>query len=88
MNGGFEDARPTWGWEVTTYGAQPSFTLDAAKSNSGQTALVISAQEPSDTALAQEVTLKPKHWYRFSAWVRTEQLDPHGTSVSATLQVQ
>src|SRR2546423_4400502 len=51
VNGGFEDARPTWGWEVTTYGAQPSFTLDAAKSNQGQTALCISAQEPSDTAL-------------------------------------
>ena len=87
-NAGFEDAQPAAGWAVTTYGAQPRLELDSALVKEGSQSLRISAAEPSDTALAQEVSLEPNRWFRFSAWVRTEKLDPMGSQVSATLQVQ
>jgi alpha-N-arabinofuranosidase len=88
QNPDFEELTPTAGWEVTTYGGQPRFGLDSALARSGRTALSIDAAESSDTALAQEVSLTPSQWYRFSAWIRTDKLDPHGSAVSATVQVQ
>src|SRR5206468_8458087 len=72
-NAGFEDAHPAAGWEVTTYGAQPRLEVDSGAVHEGKQSLRISAGEPSDTALAQEVSLDPNRWFRFSAWVRTEK---------------
>src|SRR4051812_42894076 len=87
-NPGFEEAVPTAGWEINIYGAKPSFQSDTTIRHGGHTALRIESAEPSDTALAQEITVAPARWHRFSAWVRTDQLDPRGAPVSGTVQVQ
>lgn len=88
VNAGFEEAPVSRGWERNIYGAQPEFASDSTIFHAGKSSLRISSTAASDTALAQEVTLVARQWYRFSAWVRTESLDPHGAPVSATIQVQ
>jgi alpha-N-arabinofuranosidase len=85
-NAGFEAGGD--GWEVTTYGARPSVEKDAGVVHKGKQSLRLSATEPSDTALSQEVRLEPGRLYRLSAWVRTRGLDPRGAAVYGTLQVQ
>ena len=87
-NPGFEAANPTDGWEVTTYGASPIIVRDTAVHHDGTSAMRINSREPSDTALGQELTLKPGAFYLLSGWVKTENLDPHGAPVAGTLQVQ
>ena len=87
-NAGFEEANPTNGWEVNVYGAPPRLELDSELAHGGRQSLRVSAVEPSDTALAQEVTLNPTQWYRFSAWVRTASLEPRGARITGTVQVQ
>jgi alpha-L-arabinofuranosidase len=88
VNASFEDAPVGRGWERNVYGAQPEFASDSGIFHAGKSSLRIFSTAASDTALAQEVTLVARQWYRFSAWVRTESLDPHGAPVSATIQVQ
>src|SRR5271166_2069653 len=85
-NAGFEAGAD--GWSVTTYGAQPVVEKDARVVHKGKQSLRISAAEPSDTALAQEVRLQPGQLYRLSGWVRTRGLDPHGAPVYGTFQIQ
>lgn len=88
QNGGFESAAVQPGWSVHVYGAEPRLALDTAVFHEGRQALRVSADELSDTALGQEVQLQPGRWYRLTAWVRTQQLDPHGAPVYGTLQIQ
>ena len=88
VNPGFEQASATAGWQINTYGAEPKLELDSIIRHEGKTALRIESSVPSDTALAQEVILSPGKWHRFSAWVRTQQLDPHGSPITGTVQVQ
>jgi alpha-L-arabinofuranosidase len=85
-NSGFEDNLA--GWEVRTYGAPCQVEIDAQVSREGKHSLRVSAAEPSDTAFCQELLLKPCRWYRFTGWVRTRDLDPHGASVCGTFQIQ
>jgi alpha-N-arabinofuranosidase len=85
-NPGFEDKLD--GWEVHTYGAPSLVESDAQITHEGKQSLRISAQEPSDTALGQDLLLKPCRWYRFTGWVRTLGLDPHGAPVFGTFQIQ
>ena len=87
-NPGFEAAKPTEGWEVITYGARAEVASDDRDVREGRHALRISATEPSDTALGQEITLRGGGWYRLSGWVRTRGLDPMGAPVCGTFQVQ
>src|SRR5438045_8802908 len=87
-NAGFEDAHPAAGWEVTTYGAQPRLEVDSGLFQEGKQSLRISAGEPSDTALAQEVSLEPNRWFRVSDWVRREMSSTRGTRGRCTLQEQ
>jgi hypothetical protein len=51
-------------------------------------ALRVISPEPSDTGFSQGVMLKPGQWYRFSGWVRTRGLVPHGSSVYGTYAIQ
>jgi alpha-N-arabinofuranosidase len=88
QNGSFEDSSPTQAWELNVFGAQPEVASDNAVRHEGAHALRITARELSDTALGQEITLKPDGWYRFSAWVKTSALDPHGAPTAGTIQVQ
>lgn len=87
-NPGFESENPGDGWEVAVYGAKSQIAADAREVKEGRHSLRISAKEPSDTALGQEVQLEPGHWYKFSGWVKTEGLDPLGAPTFGTLQVQ
>ncbi|QVL34096.1 carbohydrate binding domain-containing protein [Telmatocola sphagniphila] len=76
------------GWQVTTYGAQAEVTVDPAITHEGKKSVRISSTMESDTALGQEMTLDPAKMYQITGWVRTNNLDPHAASVSATIQVQ
>ena len=76
------------GWDRTVYGSPSTVKLDTKIVHKGKHSLRISAEEPSDTALGQEVRLEPYRCYRLGGWVRTRQLDPHGAPVFGTLQVQ
>ncbi len=87
-NRGFESATPLDAWQVVTYGAAAKVGPDRTIVHEGRQSLRINATEPSDTALGQEVTLRPRGWYRFNGWVRTAGLDPLDASVCGTYQVQ
>jgi hypothetical protein len=76
------------GWMVATYGARPTIEKDADLAHEGKYSLRVSASQPSDTALGQEVRLMPGRIYRLSGWVCTRGLDPRGAPVYGTLQVQ
>jgi alpha-N-arabinofuranosidase len=85
-NAGFEAGLE--GWSVHVYGAKPEVAADPAVAHEGRQSLRISTSEPSDTALGQEVQLKPGRLYRFSGWVRTKGLDPRGAPVFGTFEIQ
>jgi alpha-N-arabinofuranosidase len=85
-NPGFEAGLD--GWSLHAYGAKPVAEKDAEVVHGGKHSLRVSASEPSDTALGQEVRLTPGRLYRLSGWVRTRGLDPHGAPVYGTFQVQ
>lgn len=78
----------TNGWELSVYGATPHVERDTGQVRAGRGSLRAGATEPSDTALGQEVALKPLQWYRFTGWVRTRGLAPTDATVFGTLQVQ
>ena len=79
-NPSFESADPLEGWQLVTYGSEAQVALDDDDAHEGRHALRVSAEEPSDTALGQEVELQPHGWYRFTGWVKTRGLDPMGSS--------
>jgi alpha-L-arabinofuranosidase len=81
-------AAGTDGWSVTVFGAEPKVEIDAQVPHEGKSSLRISAMEPSDTALGQELVLAPGRWYRLRGWVRTRSLDPQKAPVSGTFQIQ
>jgi regulation of enolase protein 1 (concanavalin A-like superfamily) len=85
-NPGFEAG--TNGWEVDIFGAPSQVVADTTILKEGRQSLRVSATVPSDTALGQEVQLKPKQVYRLTGWVRTQRLEPLGSPVYGTLQVQ
>src|SRR6266567_1761920 len=87
-NAGFESALVQEDWEKTVYGAASQIELDTQVARQGNQSLRVTATEPSDTALGQEITLRPAQWYRLSGWVKTRALEPRGASVFGTLQVQ
>jgi alpha-N-arabinofuranosidase len=85
-NPGFEAGLD--GWSVHVYGAPSRVEADREVVREGRQSLRIAAAEPSDTALGQEVALKPGQWYRLTGWVRTRGLDPRGAPVHGTFQIQ
>jgi alpha-L-arabinofuranosidase len=84
----FESETPLDGWQIVTYGAQVQVSLDSRNAREGRHSLRITAEAPSDTALGQEISLKPLGHYRFTGWVKTRGLDPMGSPVSGTYQIQ
>ena len=56
--------------------------------HSGAHSLRVSSDEPSDTALGQDIALTPSAWYRFTGWVKTQGLERVDAKVSGTFQVQ
>src|SRR5579862_1169708 len=86
INPGFEDG--VSGWSRATYGAQPTVSLDHEVKHSGSQSLQLSSTEPTDTAFAQDVSVEPGKLYRFSAWIKTSNLDPKGAPVFGTIVAQ
>ena len=87
-NAGFESALVQEDWEKTVYGAASQIEPDTRVARQGNQSLRVTAMEPSDAALGQEITLRPAQWYRLSGWVKTRALEPRRASVFGTLQVQ
>jgi alpha-N-arabinofuranosidase len=85
---GFELATLDSAWERCVFGAPASFESDASVRHGGGRSLAISASEPSDAALGQEIALEPKAWYRFHGFVRTQQVDPRSAPTCGTFQIQ
>ena len=85
-NPGFESA--TERWSIHIYGAKPGVASDTETKHEGKSSLRISASEPTDTALGQELRVRPSQLYRLTGWVRTRGLDPREASVYGTFQVQ
>ncbi len=81
-------AATTEGWELTVFGSKPVIERDSQIVHNGKPALRISATELTDTALAQEIQLRPGGIYHLTGWVRTRGLDVHGARVFGTLQIQ
>jgi WD40 repeat protein/serine/threonine protein kinase/tetratricopeptide (TPR) repeat protein len=76
------------GWTKFISGAQPLHELDSEIAHHGRRSLRVSAGQPSDTGLWQEILVKPNQWYLFSGWVRTQGLHSHGAPVFGTFQIQ
>jgi len=99
-NGGLEEAGPDSlpvGFRKYVYGAQPAIAFDSetVPSRGFQTrgrvshALRVRAVQPSDTAIGQDIPLKPGAGYRFTGWVRTSDLAPEPRSwTHGTFQIQ
>jgi alpha-N-arabinofuranosidase len=85
---GFELATLDASWERVVYGAPATIESDATIHHGGARSLAISACEPSDAALGQEVTLEPAAWYRFHGFVRTQGVDPKDAPTCGTFQIQ
>jgi alpha-L-arabinofuranosidase len=86
QNPGFEARLDAW--SVQTYGARPIVETDTTVAQEGKQSLRIASTELSDTAVSQEVQLRPGQPYRLSGWVRTQKLEPHGATVFGTFQIQ
>ncbi len=85
-NPGFENGLE--GWETNAFGARPAIGFDPSVRREGRKSLRVSTTEFSDTAFGQEVMLKPGQSYRLVGWVRTRGLQPHGSPVYGTFQIQ
>jgi rhomboid protease GluP len=84
-NRGFEDGLEGWSRNNDDPHIRIEFDTDIVRE--GRQALRVTAPHPADIGLYQEVLLKPGRWYRFSGWVRTRGLDPHGSSVYGTFHI-
>ncbi len=87
-NGGFESPQPLEGWQLISFGARPNVSLDPDVVHQGRQSLRVSADEPSDTALGQDISLAPSGWYRFTGWVKTQGVECAGGQASGTFHVQ
>jgi alpha-N-arabinofuranosidase len=85
-NHGFESKLEDW--SIHVYGAKPQIEVDEKIVHEGKRSLRVIAKEAADIALGQDIQLKPRQCYRFTGWVRTSQLDPHGAPVFGTFQIQ
>ncbi len=87
-NADFEDAAALAGWERAVYGGPSTAELDTEVVRAGRHSLRVGAVEPSDTALGQEITLKPNQWFRLSGWIKTHDLRSQTATTYGSLQVQ
>ncbi len=85
-NLGFEDGLK--GWETDVYAARPTIDFDPSVLRKGRHSLRVPASQLAHTAFGQEVMLKPGYSYRLASWARTRGLQPHGSPVYGTFQIQ
>jgi alpha-N-arabinofuranosidase len=75
-------------WEAHVYGAPAAVLRDDQIRHSASGSLRVSATEPSDAALGQEISLAPRQWYRFAGWIRTRGLLPRDARTFGSYQIQ
>lgn len=85
-NPGFESTLDDW--SINIYGAKSEVVLDREVKHGGNSSLRIASTALSDTAVGQELQLNPGQNYRLTGWVKTSSLDPKGSPVFGTFQVQ
>ncbi len=76
------------GWDTDVDGACPTIAFDSGILREGRQSLRVVTTQPSDTAFSQEIMLKPGRSYRLAGWVRTRGLQPPGSPVYETFQIQ
>lgn len=86
LNAGFESGQTDW--SIHIYGAKSTVDTDSEVVHGGKNSLKISSTQPSDTALGQEIVVRPGRWHRFRGWVKTRSLEPKGSPVYGTYQIQ
>jgi membrane associated rhomboid family serine protease len=84
-NRGFESGLE--GWTTYTIGPPSRFEFDTDVARRGRQALRVTAPLPTDTGCYQDIRLTPGRWCRYSGWVRTRGLVPHGARCWGTLCV-
>jgi len=90
INAGFESGELHKGWSLHVFGAQPKVAIDTAVRHEGGQSLRVSASESeiSDTALTQDIKVSVGQLYRLKLWIKTKDLDPHGSTIYGTCQIQ
>src|SRR5258708_8572834 len=81
-NAGFESALVQEDWEKTVHGAASQIELDTQVARQGNQSLRVSATDPADAALGQEITLRPPQWYPLRARLQTPALHPPAPPLS------
>ena len=78
QNGGFDGGSDAQGvpdhWSMAVYGAQPVLSLDEPAPGLAGHSLRVESDVESDTAIYQDIRVRPSGWYRLSGWVRTRDL--------------
>jgi Gpi18-like mannosyltransferase/4-amino-4-deoxy-L-arabinose transferase-like glycosyltransferase len=81
-NGGFEESLASGpaGWSFEHWQKEGGATgrLDAA-AHDGRQSVLIEARADDDARFVQTVAVLPSSWYRVSAWIKTENVDPAKT---------
>jgi membrane associated rhomboid family serine protease len=87
-NRGFEAGLEGWQlFSCAPPGARAGFQFDRDVVREGSQSLRVTFAVPTDVGCEQEIMLKPGRWYRFSGWVRTRGLVPHGGGAYGTFQI-
>ena len=86
VNGNFDAGLA--GWPRATYGAEPTVSIDKETRHGNSPSLRVSSDQPTDTAFGQDINVTPGKLYRLSAWIKTDNIDPHGAPVFGTIQAQ
>lgn len=73
QNGGFEQPFGA-NWSPVAFIGSATFERDGTSPHAGATALRIQAPEANDARMVQTVTVVPHARYRFSGWIRTENV--------------
>jgi len=86
-NPDFESKKLHEGWTLYVHGAQPTLAMDTKNLHKGRQSLRVSASKLSDTAFGQEVEVSPGQLYRLTGWVKTRNLESHGSPVFGTFRI-
>lgn len=87
-NPGFSDAKDgkPASWRNRIWSGEPQFSLDQAVGRSSAPSVRIQSRTGADASWSIQVQLQPHTQYRFSAWVRTENLEK-GSGQGALLNI-
>lgn len=90
QNGSFESREVLCGWRTVAMnvGQQPVLALDRNVHTDGRQSLRVSANDPADVAVVQDLHLPPRSLWRASCMVKTKNLESPGDVVSGTMHIR